>query len=96
MTEPLIRSRQPVSLTPNRPLTEDMERTDLPVPHGHIRAESDLEAPPGIPRWVKVFGIVALVAVLLFAGLRFAGGHTAGMANHVPGSGGAQHSMQLP
>ena len=31
---------------------------------------------PGIPRWVKAFGIVAVVLVLLVAIIIFIGGHT--------------------
>ena len=31
---------------------------------------------PGIPRWVKAFGIVAIVLVLLVAIIIFIGGHT--------------------
>jgi len=42
---------------------------------------------PGTPRWVKVFGIIALVVVLLFVFLMFTrgpGGH--GPGRHVPSS----------
>lgn len=44
---------------------------------------------PGTPRWVKVFGIIALVVVLLFFILLFTkgpGGH--GPGRHIPWSGG--------
>jgi hypothetical protein len=34
------------------------------------------DTPPGIPRWVKVLGIVALAAVLLVVVLVLLGGHT--------------------
>lgn len=32
--------------------------------------------PPGIPRWVKVFGIIVLVVILLFAIVTLNGGHS--------------------
>lgn len=41
----------------------------------------DRGSPPSTPRWVKVFGIIAIVLVLLFVILHLAGGgfggHTA-------------------
>ena len=46
---------------------------------------------PGTPRWVKVFGIIGLVAVLLFVILLFTrgpGGH--GPARHTPSGGAGQ------
>jgi hypothetical protein len=33
---------------------------------------------PGVPRWVKVFGIIALVVLVLFVVLLFTGGHGPG------------------
>ena len=33
----------------------------------------DPDAPPGVPRWVKVFGIVVLVLVLVFVILHLTG-----------------------
>jgi hypothetical protein len=33
---------------------------------------------PGTPRWVKVFGIIVLVVLALFAILLFTGGHGPG------------------
>jgi hypothetical protein len=36
---------------------------------------------PGTPRWVKVFGIIVIVVVLLVVGLMFIGG-----GEHVPGA----------
>ncbi len=35
--------------------------------------ERDRESPPDTPRWVKAFGIGAIVLVLLFAGLHLTG-----------------------
>ena len=45
----------------------------------------DGEAPPGVPRWVKVFGIVALVLVVLFLGAHLVTGMGPGL--HVPAGG---------
>ncbi len=43
----------------------------------------DRESTTGTPRWVKVFGIIALVVVLLFAILMFTRGPSGG--GHGPG-----------
>jgi hypothetical protein len=46
---------------------------------------------PGTPRWVKVFGIIAFVVVLLFVILMFTrgpGGHGPGRHTGSGGSGG--------
>jgi hypothetical protein len=40
----------------------------------------DVESAPGTPRWVKVFGVIALVVVVLFVILFLTGGH--GPARH--------------
>ncbi len=37
-----------------------------------------------IPRWVKVFGIIAIVLVLLFVVLQFIGGGEHGPGRHAP------------
>lgn len=39
---------------------------------------------PGTPRWVKVFGIVVLVLILLVAGVMVAGGGQHGPRRHMP------------
>ena len=36
----------------------------------------------GTPRWVKVFGIIVFIVVLLFVILIFAGGHEPSMWGH--------------
>jgi hypothetical protein len=57
---------------------------------------------PGIPRWVKVFGIIALVLVLLVIIMMFAGGGSHGPGRHLPsGDAGSQmppiaHGVQRP
>ena len=40
----------------------------------------DSESPPGAPRWVKVFGIIALVLVVLFVARHLTGGGFRGHA----------------
>ena len=54
--------------------------------------EPNRESPPGTPRWVKAFGIGAIILVLLFAGLHLTGN----APTHMPSSGGAEHGMQSP
>jgi hypothetical protein len=50
------------------------------------------ESPPGTPRWVKAFGIMLVVLLLVFAGLHLTGN----APTHMPGSSGTQHGMQAP
>ena len=46
---------------------------------------------PGTPRWVKVFGIIVIVLVLLVVGLLFIGGSEHGPGRHTPsGDAGGQ------
>ena len=46
---------------------------------------------PGTPRWVKVFGIVAIVVVLLVVAMMFVGGGEHGPLRHAPsGDAGGQ------
>lgn len=45
---------------------------------------------PGTPRWVKVFGIIAIGLVLLVVILLLTGGPGHGPGRHM-GSGGGQH-----
>ncbi len=52
--------------------------------------ERDRESAPGAPRWVKAFGIIAIVLVLLFVGLHLTGN----APTHMPGSGGAEHGLR--
>jgi len=55
--------------------------------------EADRGSTTSTPRWVKVFGIIALVVVLLFVLLMFtrgAGGH--GPRRHMPSGGGGGHA----
>jgi hypothetical protein len=45
------------------------------------------EPPAGTPRWVKVFGLVALVVVVLFVVVLLIGGGEHGPSRHSPGGG---------
>jgi len=45
---------------------------------------------PGTPRWVKVFGIIFLVVVLVFVILHF----TRGPGGHTSPSGVTEHGVQ--
>ena len=47
-----------------------------------VRHLAELDRYPGTPRWVKVFGIFALVLVLLFVILHLTG---RGLGDHRPG-----------
>ncbi len=52
---------------------------------------------PGMPRWVKVSGIVVLVLVLLVVGAMVVGGGQHGPMRHTPsGAPGAPGSDTLP
>ena len=63
----------------------------------------DTDDDVGTPRWVKVFGIIALVLVLLFVILhltgRGLGGHSYGghmHGDHSPPSSVTEHGVQQP
>ena len=47
---------------------------------------------PGTPRWVKVFGIIALVLVLLVVILMVASGGSHGPGRHLPSGGPGGHA----
>ncbi len=53
---------------------------------------SDNESSTGTPRWVKVFGIIAIVVVLLFVVMLVAGGgrHGPGRHRHTSGRPGGE------
>ena len=54
--------------------------------------ESDLNAPPGAPRWVKLFGIAAVVLILVFAGLHLTGNAPTNMHGSSDGEYGLRQS----
>ena len=45
---------------------------------------------PGAPRWVKVFGVIAIVVILLLIVLKLTGHH--GPARHMPSGDGGAHA----
>jgi hypothetical protein len=67
---------------------------------------ADLHPYPGTPRWVKVFGIIAAVVILLFVILMFTRGpgshgpgrHTGSgsFGGHTPPSSVTEHGVQQP
>jgi hypothetical protein len=70
-----------------------------PESNGNTGVGPGRESPPGIPRWVKVFGIVALVLVLLVIIMLFASGGSHGPGRHIPsGDAGSYiaHGVQQP
>jgi len=87
MTEPLIRPLRTSSPTRTAQPIEDLYANAS----DDTGSQPDRESPPSTPRWVKVFGITAIVLLLLFAGL-----HLTGKApSHMPSSG-MEHGMQAP
>jgi hypothetical protein len=44
----------------------------------------------GTPRWVKVFGIIGVIVVVVFLVLLFAGGAEHGPGRHLPGDDSAR------
>ncbi len=93
MTEPLHQpSPTPSPATAARP-TEDVAGADpvsYPSTRGRVRTDHDQDSAPGTPRWVKVFGIGAIVLLLLFAGLHLTG-HTPTHGMPMP-----MHDIQAP
>jgi hypothetical protein len=49
--------------------------------------------PPGMPRWVKVFGIIALVAVLFLVMMMFVGSGQHGPGRHLPSGGAGAYTL---
>jgi hypothetical protein len=47
----------------------------------------DRESPPSTPRWVKVFGIIVIILVLLVVAMIFIVGGDHGPSRHVPSAG---------
>jgi hypothetical protein len=51
---------------------------------------------PGTPRWVKVFGVIALGVVLLFVVLMFSRGPHRGPGDHTRSSSVTEHRVPRP
>ncbi len=61
--------------------------------HGGTRVGSDSEPTTSTPRWVKVFGLIALVLVSLFVILHLTG---RGLGGHMPPSGDPELGVPKP
>jgi hypothetical protein len=95
MTEPLSQHIRNSAGVNTAPPAENLHRAGpLPDPNAgvDIVREPDRESPPSTPRWVKVFGITAIVLVLLFAGLHLTGN----APMHMPSSSNTGQGMQAP
>ncbi len=91
MTEPVNGPVRTASRTSAGRSAEDLDLAD-PVASEGTRIQPDRESPPSTPRWVKAFGIIAIVLILALAALHLTGN----APTHMPGSGGTEHGMQAP
>jgi hypothetical protein len=76
-------------------MKEETHMADLPsYPDSGDDAGAGIDrtSPPGTPRWVKLFGIIALLLVLLFGILHLTGGGL-GPDDHGPT---IEHGVQQP
>ena len=55
--------------------------------------EPNQSSPPATPRWVKVFGLVIIVLILLFAILHLTGNNFSDHGSHLPT---IEHGVQPP
>jgi hypothetical protein len=51
--------------------------------------------PPAMPRWVKVFGIIAVIVVVFFVLMLFIGGGQHGPGRHLPSGGAAPYPLPV-
>jgi hypothetical protein len=81
----------------SRKPTEDAHIPSEPDPYGCQNADADRDATTGTPRWVKIFGVIALVVVVLIVVLLIIGGpHNPGRHALAAGSGASEHGEQAP
>jgi hypothetical protein len=66
-----------------------------PDSNGNTGVETGCGSPPGIPLWVKVFGIVALVLALLVIIMMLAGGGSHGPGRHIPSADAGGHTPPI-
>jgi hypothetical protein len=73
-----------------------------PEPKGDTGVEPGRGPSAGTPRWVKVFGIVALVVILLVVIMLLTGGnhgpgrHTGGLGGRTPAATVTAHDLRRP
>ena len=95
MTEPLSQHIRNSAQASTAPPAEDghlAHSVRYPGARDDTGMAPDRASPPSTPRWVKMFGITAVVLVLLFAGLHLTGN----IPSHMPGSSGPEHGTQAP
>lgn len=68
---------------------------DLPDTH-NPNNERDQDVAPSTPRWVYLFGIVALILVLLFVILHLTGGGMRMHGGHTPAPTLIEQSVPVP
>lgn len=82
-----------------RKLPRATEKDTPPYPDSNsdtdddTRVRPDSGSPPSTPRWVKVFGIITLVLVLLFVILHLTG---RGFGGHTPQSSVIEQGVKQP
>jgi hypothetical protein len=73
-----------------------------PDPNGDTGVGPHRGSTSGTPRWVKVFGIVALVVILLIVIMLLTGGnhgpgrHTGGLGGRTPAAAVTAHDLRQP
>ena len=58
--------------------------------------ETRESVPIGTPRWVKAFGIIALLLILLVAAMHLTGNGLGGHRSHLPSTGNREHDSHQP
>jgi hypothetical protein len=69
------------------------DQPPYPDSNGDTGVRPDHGSTTSTPRWVKMFGITALVLVLLFVTLHLTG---RGLGGHTPPSSTTEHGVQQP
>lgn len=65
-------------------MTEEDTHTDDPTPGDDTGVGPDSRSTAGTPRWVKVFGIIVILLVLLIGVLHITGNSLGGPGSHTP------------
>lgn len=67
-----------------------------PSPNTAADVRPTEDRPPSTPRWVKVFGVIGIVLVLLFGIIKFAGSGNHGPDRHIPSGSASTNGETLP